>query len=706
MIVAGMGPKGRIILAAAIGLCVSVAVAILAVTRLLSPDNSNGADSEKGVQPLFTLQLLHTADMDGSSGALENVAVFSALIDGFRRQYPDNTLVLSGGDNFVQGPRYFGADDEAHAEVLGLPGNGRGDIALLNAMGFQASAIGNHELDRGPFEFASIIAPESDGDGSYEGAAFPYLASNLVLADDENLQSLVVPDAQPPTGASGSLAGSVIISVGGERIGVVGVTTPLLAQLAETGDITVSPTDGQDLDALAAIVQNAVDELVAKGLNKVILLAHLQQIALEMELATKLTDVDIIVAGGSNTILADAIDRTRPGDKAAHTYPIQLRSADGSPVLLVNTDGDYRYLGRLVVDFDDDGLLLPESIDPTVSGAHATDKHHELREDWQPNARVAAIARSLRATVRERGSNALGRTAVYLGGRRATVRSQETNLGNIVADANLWFARQVDPEVAVSLQNGGGIRAEIGTVVQPPGTTSPADVIFSPPAAIRDDGAAANVTQFHVESTLRFNNGLVIVLLSAHQLVEVLEHAVGFDGAGQTPAGQFPQVGGMRLSFDPERAAGQRIRSLAVVGNDGEVVDRVVEAGAIVGEGGRVIKVVTLNYIANGGDGFPFRLPAEGRIDLAGEAGQPNPPDPDFPDTNGNGVIDGPTTVDPGRANFAAPGTEQDVLAEYLAHFYSDSPFDQAESPPLEDLRVQNLAITGNVDRVFRSQLP
>ena len=89
----------------------------------------------------FTLQLLHTSDMDGSTGALENVENFSAILDGFRSRFPDNTLVVSSGDNYIPGPRYFAAGDDVNTPILGVSGNGRGDIALLNAMGFQSSDI-------------------------------------------------------------------------------------------------------------------------------------------------------------------------------------------------------------------------------------------------------------------------------------------------------------------------------------------------------------------------------------------------------------------------------------------------------------------------------------------------------------------------------------------------------------------------------------
>ena len=640
--------------------------------------------------------------MDGAAGALGNVENFSAILDGFRKQMPNNTIVLSSGDNYIPGPRYFAAGDEANEAVLGIAGDGRGDIAFLNAMGFQASALGNHELDLGTVAFASAIAAEVEDDAIYLGAAFPYLSSNLEFAGDENLSPLVVPDAQEAMLVGGGLAKSAVITVGGERIGVVGATTPYLRTITGVGGIGVEPEDGSDMDELALIIQRAVDQLVGQGIDKIILLAHMQRIDVEEALASRLSHIDIIVAGGSNTILADENDRLRPGDQAADTYPLRLVSATGDPVLLVNTDADYRYLGRLVADFDQNGVVAPESVDPFVSGVYATDRQGGQRFSGRPIPEVSVIARALNQTLKRRDSNKLGRTSVYLAGSRKDVRTQETNLGNLTADANLWIARRLDPDVAVSIKNGGGIRDDIGIVVQPPGTTDPSDVAFLPPPANPDAGKReGDISQFDVESALRFDNGLVIVPLTARRLVEIMEHAVGFDGVGEATEGRFPQVAGMRFSFDPSKPEGQRVRSLAVVDERGTVTDRVMEDGSITGDPGRVIKVVTVNFVANGGDGYPFPSPAPGRVDLTGEADQPNAPNPDFPDTNGNGVIDGPAYTDPGLADFVAPGGEQDALAEYLATFFADTPFDLAETPPLEDRRIQNLGIPGNRDTVF-----
>ncbi len=678
---------------------------VIGVVRARSSDQvETEASEETPAVGGFVLQLLHTADMDGAAGALDNVETFSALLDGFRLQMPERTLVLSAGDNFVPGPRFYAAADNSTGSQFGIAGVGRGDIALLNAMGFQASALGNHEFDLGPHTLAAIIAPEQGEDGFYAGAAFPYLSANLVLADDEDLLPLVAAGAQRAPLAAGSLARSVIFELAGERVGVVGATTPHLDWIAGVGNVTVQPADESDLDALAAIIQDAVDELTAQGVDKIILLAHMQQIEIELQLAGRLRHVDIIVAGGSNTILADETDRLRVGDRAVGNYPLHVSSASGEPILLVNTDADYRYLGRLVVRFDERGIVDPASVDPAVSGAFATDAAGRAAALAPPIAAVSRVTEALQTVIRERDREVVSQTSVYLAGRRADIRTQETNLGNLVADAFLWTARQYDPSVAVALKNAGGIRDQIGRVWQPPGTNRADEVVYLPPAANADSGKReGEITRFDVESVLRFNNALVIVPVTARQLAELLEHAIGFDGVGATPDGRFPQVAGMRFSFDPSSPSGARIRSLAIVDDDGRVTDAVVVDGALAGDPDRTIRMAVLNFTANGGDGYPFPQPQFGRVDLAGEAGQYNPPSPEFPDTNGNGVIDPAVGLDRGRHDFAEPGTEQDALAEYLAHYFVDAPYALAESPPSEDRRIQNLALPGVRDTVYES---
>ena len=121
-----------------------------------------------------------------------------------------------------------------------------------------------------------------------------------------------------------------------------------------------------------------------------------------------------------------------------------------------------------------------------------------------------------------------GSTDVYLEGRRATVRSQETNLGNLSADANLFIAKQTDASATISIKNGGGIRDSIGSIA-PDGTELP-------PAANPEAGKdAGEISQLDIENSLRFNNALSLVTLTPQQLLEALENGVSNPGRHLRP---------------------------------------------------------------------------------------------------------------------------------------------------------------------------
>ena len=669
----------------AFGKLTAAMLAAFALTACGGDNNSNNDQTPPAEDTSFQLQLLHFADMDGATGALQNVRPFSAVLAALRATHPEHTLVLSSGDNYIPGPRYFAASDDAMNSVPGVAvaGNGRADIAMLNAMGLQASAVGNHDLDGGTEEFASIISAE----GNYSGADFPYLSANLGFSADANLSGLVQQNGVALNSIPNGLAGYGTLEVAGERIGVIGASTPSLGNITSTGDITVRPGSG-GVPALAAELQPAVDALTDEGIDKIIMLAHMQTISIEKELATLLKGVDIIVAGGSNTLLADDNDRLLEGDSAADNYPLSFTSAADEPVLVVNTDGDYKYVGRLVVEFDANGVLMTDRLDASVNGAYAADTTMAGELQGTVNTDVDTIATALEEVLAERDGNILGRTSVYLDGRRGQVRTQETNLGDLTADANLWTARQYDANVQISIKNGGGIRDDIGYFSYPPGSTSEDELEFYPPAANESAGKEeGDISQFDLEGSLRFNNSLTIGDVTAQELYNLLEHGVA---KVEDTAGQFPQVAGLRFSFDPARPglrsqangddidqAGERVRSLAVVDDNGAIIDTVVQNGELQGDPTRTFRLVTLGFLATenadsglGGDGYPFDFPLENRIDLEGEA------------------VSGPN-----EATFADAGSEQDALAEYLiANFGASTPYAQAETDTDQDLRIQNLA--------------
>jgi len=624
----------------------------------------------------YDLNLLHFADIDGI-GPIANARNFSGLVNLFRGEMPENTLVVSTGDNWIPGPAYAAGGNEALAPFVGIPGSGRADVAILNELGVAASAIGNHEFDEGVAAFAGIIASESSDSAEYPGAEFPYLSANIDFSTSD-AADLVVADGQPAQ--PNALARSAVVTVDGEPIGLVGAASPTFPNISTpTGTVITPPLDddaGFEINALAAEIQSAVDGLTAQGIDKIIVLSHMQVLDVERSFAPLLTDVDIIIGGGSNSVLLDGNDVLRLEDagRIAGPYPETYSSANGEPVLLVNTDGDYKYLGRLLSAFDLRGRIVPESLDPMVNGAYASDDTSlsTLGLEVTPDAEVTGIIEAVEGVIAASEGNVFGITSVYIDGRRATVRTQEANAGNLTADANLAYARAYDPTVAFSLKNGGGIRDDIGDIVVPPGGSA-AELL--PPAEIPGIKPAGGISQADISNALRFNNGLVLLTLTAADIRDLFEQGIGFDVVGETQSGRFPQVGGIRFEFSAGAPIGSRIQTLELVDETGAVTETLVSGGALVVDPAATYRLVTLDFLVGDGgrDGyvaFPDDLtdPAVAYVELES--------------------LPEPTIF--GDADFAPAGSEQDALAEYLSDNFlpPNAPFSEAETPREEDQRI------------------
>ena len=435
-----------------------------------------------------------------------------------------------------------------------------------NLIGYDAIVLGNHEFDFGPDVLADAIRGSS--------AQAPFLSANLDFSGEPRLAELV---------ATGRIASSTILAVNGESVGVIGATTPGLPYLSSPRNVRVA----QDV---AAVVQREIDALQAAGVNKIIVVSHLQGVAGDLALAAALRGVDVLIAGGGDELLANAGSLLLPGDgdEIFGPYPLLVPDADGRNVPVGVAPGRYTYVGRLIVEFDASGVVT--AIDPAsgpmrvVGGDYpdAVEPHAAVQEQV-----VAPVADFIGALAR----TPVGTTEVPLDGQRRAVRSQETNQGNLIADALLWQAnvladRYNVPAAHVALQNGGGIRND--TVI-PAGTLYELDVFSMAP----------------------FSNFLAIVPdVPVEQFKEILENAVSRVEHGD---GRFPQIAGFTMTWDPNGTAqvldddgqvvtpGTRIRSVQLA--DGTWL---VQDGDLVADAGPV-HVATLDFLARGGDEYPFR---------------------------------------------------------------------------------------------------
>jgi predicted extracellular nuclease/2',3'-cyclic-nucleotide 2'-phosphodiesterase (5'-nucleotidase family) len=668
----------------------------------------------------FTLQLLHASDQEAGIPALQDAIGLSAVLNALQGNY-ENTLKLTSGDLFIAGPFFSASADIYDSATTRQPAGqvGIADVLIQNELGWNAAAVGNHEFDAGDATFFSLLAPNPNwvngtiggqgiGPAGYPGALFPYLSNNLNYSAATLPAGLtVVPNGGQPL--PNTLTGSVIADVNGTSVGILAAVTPYLPSIANIGrvqmttgsSITASTPIAQQVDALIANLQPEVQALGNAGINKVVLMTHLQEAEIEQALAQRLADlglgVDIHIGGGSHRVMSNEatipplrLDETQQNaGQLLQPYP-QPFTSGANTVYYVNTGANYRYLSQLVANFDDAGVITSIG---SESGTYATDiagvdrlyaeditTFDQVRAVADPD--VVAIVDGVGQLVNELDGTIFGQTSVFLNGIRGDVRTQETNLGNLTADANDFYAEKYLTaygdallpgfnQIDVSFKNGGGIRDQIGLSFIPGG--GGALVQLPPPANPNVGKEEGDISRLDISNSLRFNNALSVGTMTAAGLYETAEHMV----AGvERVAGQFGQIGGFRFSFDPTAPArtsttpGQRIQNLALFNNDGSIKDIVVQNGRLVGDPNRNFSVVTLSFLATGGDSYPRVLQ----------------------NVKSLGSFAEPTSL--GQANLVA-GSEQDALAEYLAATYNttsgQTPFAQADTPQALDERVQNL---------------
>jgi 5'-nucleotidase len=509
-------------------------------------------------------------------------ARFKSVLDDLRRDAVNGpwtqrgakrgVVMLSSGDNFLAGPEFnVGLEN-------GVPFY---DTVAMELIGYDAVALGNHDFDFGP----DVLADFVDG----YTVPPPYVSANLDFSGEPRLQAYV--DA-------GVIAPATVTRMRGERIGVIGLETPNLPFISSPRNVVVS-------DDLANILQQQIDALESSGVDKILLASHLQNIENEIDLAGMVDGVDVIIAGGGDELLANPGDTLIPGDEGNvfGSYPQIATDIDGTPVPVVTTSGEYRYVGQLVVGFDRNGNVVEINEDRSGPVRVATGTCNDTLpcdDAVAPDpAMQTQVVDPVVAGLDALGSDIIGTSEVDLDGLRSSVRSMETNEGNLIADSQFWWAQQAapsfgTPEPDVALQNGGGIR---NNTIIPSGDISALDTFDMVP----------------------FPNFVTIVPdIPRDQFKEILENAVActqgadFTANPNCGSGRFAQVSGFEFDWSAS-GVGQILDADGNVTTAGTRVQEATLAdGTPIIVGGSVVAGPELNiaitdFLANGGDQYPFR---------------------------------------------------------------------------------------------------
>lgn len=364
------------------------------------------------------------------------------------------------------------------------------------------------------------------------GLNFPVVVTNIDVSEEPLL--------------AGKVENIAILEIGGEQIGVIGLVTSEADILSSPGENVVFNSD------YVTVVNTAAATLTEQGVNKIIVLTHTGY-SVDAEVIPQLENVDIYIGGHSHTLFST--QNTGAADK----YPVIIESKTG-PVYYGQAGEKNTYLGRLDVVFDADGIIIEANGDTIfLSNLYLT-----------PDADAQELVESLDAEVVALREESLGVSSdIFLLGDRNICRVEECILGNLIADA-----MRAETGSQIAIMNAGGIRASI------------------------DSG---DITLGDVLTVQPFGNLMSTFTLSGADVIAALENGVSTlvatDGVVSRAdlAGRFPQVSGIRYSFDPTLEAGSRITSVEVLNEDGTYspIDLVT-----------MYSVVTNNFMRTGGDGY------------------------------------------------------------------------------------------------------
>lgn len=519
-------------------------------------------------------------------------------------------LSVYAGDSFLASKNLICANPaDANSQSIVLDG------IAQSMMPYDVHVLGNHEFDYGTGFLRRYIS-------SFQSKArHPFISGNLDFSANADLSGLMAKSDPILRGiiTGKRLAQSYVHKdyATGALIGVVSAITPTLRTISSPGTVKLTTSD---IATTAELVNKQVKALMDKGINKIILVSHLQGVAFDRQLIALLKNVDVAIAGGGDDLLTNPdlpeSSQLIPGEaKPVGKYPELVRDANGVDVPLITTKGNYAYLGRFDISFNANGQMtsynkttsFPRRVIPqsTISDSLG------IKDAVKP---VSAIVESVEKPLQEcltGFSKPIAASQIVFATDRGSatvlgVRTAETNGGNLVADAfvhayrtrsgafNLPVPSTAAPLVAV--QNGGGIR-------QNGGVTLPIN------------GAPGAINRGNSFDLLPFDNRLVaITAVSAADLKEVLERSCSIGTSG---GGQFLQISGMTVSCSRTgtaivisnpvgdsysgaiTTAGTRVRQITLA--DGRVL---VRDGSVV-PGAPSVTVVTNNFTAEGGDNYP-----------------------------------------------------------------------------------------------------
>jgi 5'-nucleotidase len=469
-------------------------------------------------------------------------AYLASAVERYRAKNP-NTLVVAAGD-------LIGASPITSSMFLDEP-----TIGAMNRIGLDFNAVGNHEFDRGSKELLRMqgggcekftVREPCQVEKPFDGAKFKFLAAN-VLTDTGNTLF-------PATGLRTFGSGPNAVTVG--LIGLTLKDTPTLVSPSGVSGLTFRD-EAETINAL-------VPQLKAQGAAAIVVMIH-------QGLSTKVGANDKSCGGVSGDLLPVLAKLDPRVDLviSGHTHKsyvcdhgqidperrFLVTSAGMAAQYFTDIDLTIDPVTKRVVGRRADNIILQSE---PFTNARGGVELQPAFEQFPARPDVAAYIKRYTDAVQTLKDRAIGKASDTA--RKPATATSESQLGNLIADAQLAATKASGAQIA--LMNNSGVRADL----------------------LLD---ANNVVTFGAIFAIQpFANELKTLTLTGEELKQLLEQQ--FDGVGFDQA--FAPSSTLSYAIDLSRPLGSRVFEILV---EGKPIDPAAD-----------YRVTTNSFLASGGDNF------------------------------------------------------------------------------------------------------
>jgi 5'-nucleotidase len=432
-------------------------------------------------------------------------------------------------------------------------------IEALNKLDLDVTSVGNHEFDEGAKELARLQnggCHPTDGcytDKKFQGADFPYLAANVL--DEKTNRPILKP--------------YWVWKKKDVKVGFIGVT------LEDTpGVVSAEGVKGLKFKDEVETINKYARVLQAQGVKSIVALIHEGGFP-----ASGAYNYDCDSAGAGSGVSGPIVDIAKNITPAVdalvtgHThnaYVCTIPDPSGKPRMVTSAAS----FGRLYTDT----TLTYDRRTGDIARTAVKSANHVVTRTVAKAPDMTALIGKWNTLAAPIGNRAIG----YISADVPSTGT-ESPMGDLIADAQLAYGKELDPETDLALMNPGGVRA---------GLTYAA-------SGSEGDGVVTYAEGFTVQP---FSNTVNLQDFTGAQLVQVLKEQVS--GANESSPKVLQPSSGLTYTLD-----------LTKTGADRVVTDSIRLNGAAI-DPAATYRVATNSFLAGGGDGFTTL--GQGTNDLVG----------------------------------------------------------------------------------------